>query len=614
MRFLYPAFLIGAAAIALPIVLHLLRRDVAPEVPFTAVRLLRRSPIERSRRRRLRELILLAARIAALVLLAAAFARPYIAGARGAGTLVIAIDRSFSMAAPGAFDRARASAREAIDAATAGERIAIVAFDDRAQVVAGPGSAGDARAAVAALRPGSGATRYAAAFARAAEVAGSGPAHLVLISDLQRTGLDGTGPVLPAGIDLTVRDVGGPATNLSVEDVRREDARVTAAIRNQGTSVRRGTARLSVDGREAASAGFSVQPNSTADVPFAVRVAASAALSVAVADPGGYPSDDVRFAAPGARVPGVLLVTGGRSSPAGFYLSRALAVQGDDDEEPAFDVHMATAAALSAMPVADLDRDAVVVLLSTQGIDRRARDALARVLARGGGVLVAAGPDVDAGVLSAAFGWSPPLAPTERPSPGALAATDLRHPAFRPFGSAVANLGQITFARAWAVADTGSWHALAEYTDGLPALLERRAANGRVILFTSDVDRRWNDFPLHPAFVPFVQELVRYLASDVPVKTRFTVGSAPSGVPAEPGIVTLADGRRAAVNVDPRESAIDRLDPAAFERSVAPVPRPDRGANTALAAAQVEAQQGYWRYGLILMLAALVAETFVGRS
>ena len=46
MSFLFPAFLIGSAAIALPIVLHLLRRDVAPEVPFSAVHLLHRRPVD----------------------------------------------------------------------------------------------------------------------------------------------------------------------------------------------------------------------------------------------------------------------------------------------------------------------------------------------------------------------------------------------------------------------------------------------------------------------------------------------------------------------------------------------------------------------------------------
>src|ERR1041385_4258725 len=107
MSFLTPLYLIGGALITLPIVLHLLRRDVAPPVPFTAVRLLRQSPVARSKRRRLRDLLLLAARVAALLLLAAAFARPYLAGAAPGSTLrIIAVDRSYSMNAPGRFPRA----------------------------------------------------------------------------------------------------------------------------------------------------------------------------------------------------------------------------------------------------------------------------------------------------------------------------------------------------------------------------------------------------------------------------------------------------------------------------------------------------------------------------
>ena len=47
MRFLTPAYLIGGILITLPIVLHWLRSDVAPRVPFSAVRLLAARPIER---------------------------------------------------------------------------------------------------------------------------------------------------------------------------------------------------------------------------------------------------------------------------------------------------------------------------------------------------------------------------------------------------------------------------------------------------------------------------------------------------------------------------------------------------------------------------------------
>ena len=71
--FLFPAFLIGSAAIAVPIVLHLMRRETAPLFQFSAVRFLQRVPVEQARRRRLRELLLLALRVAALLLLAVAF-------------------------------------------------------------------------------------------------------------------------------------------------------------------------------------------------------------------------------------------------------------------------------------------------------------------------------------------------------------------------------------------------------------------------------------------------------------------------------------------------------------------------------------------------------------
>ena len=72
MQFLSPLFLVGLAAIAIPLALHLFRKRADPIVPFGAVRLLRQAPVEQARRRRLRDLLLLALRVAALVLLAIA--------------------------------------------------------------------------------------------------------------------------------------------------------------------------------------------------------------------------------------------------------------------------------------------------------------------------------------------------------------------------------------------------------------------------------------------------------------------------------------------------------------------------------------------------------------
>ena len=84
----------------------------------------------------------------------------------------------------------------------------------------------------------------------------------------------------------------------------------------------------------------------------------------------------------------------------------------------------------------------------------------------------------------------------------------------------------------------------------------------------------------------------------------------PAGVPARPGIIQ-AEGRTLAVNVDVRESDIDRVTPAEFAALIARAPaRPS--SQPARAAEEAASRQGYWRYGLMLLLVALVAECFVG--
>ena len=223
MNFLYPAFLLGALAIAIPIALHLLRRDVAPDLPFTAVRLIKKSPVERSRRRRLRDVVLLVTRVAALLLLAAAFARPFAPSAAAAmqPLTIVGIDRSFSMGAPGRFERALQLARTAIDETGFGDRVAVIAFDDRAEVLALPGAAADARASLAALATRSGGTRFSSVINKASELASGGAARLIIISDLQRAGWDGQSRLaVPASLKVEVRDAGATPGNAAVVGAR----------------------------------------------------------------------------------------------------------------------------------------------------------------------------------------------------------------------------------------------------------------------------------------------------------------------------------------------------------------------------------------------------------
>jgi hypothetical protein len=136
-----------------------------------------------------------------------------------------------------------------------------------------------------------------------------------------------------------------------------------------------------------------------------------------------------------------------------------------------------------------------------------------------------------------------------------------------------------------------------------------------VVLFASDVDRRWSDFPLHPAFVPFAIETARYVTDSASDRRRardYTVANAPPGAGPGPGVFRTTDNRMVAVNVDPAEGVLDRLTTASF---AAKVDRHDSGGSALEAQAQeTESRQSFWQYGLALMLLALVGESFVGRS
>ena len=616
MSFLTPLYLAGAALIALPIVLHLLRRDVAPAVPFTAVSLLRKSPVDRSRTHRLRDLLLLAARVTALLLLAGSFARPYLAGAAPTGrTTVVAVDRSFSMADPARFERARALAREAIEQAR-GDRVALVAFDDRADVVSAAGTAADARAALAAVAPGSGGTRYAAVFDKAAELL-MDEAHgrLVVVTDLQRSGFDESPAMLPERIDLDVRDAGAVTANLSVTNATIDRRQLVATIRNFGPRARTTDVRFVADDRSLPTRHVTIPAGEAIDVTFDAAAGGATRLTAAVDDLDGYAADNERFAvADTPALPRILIVGGGPIATGGFYLSRALLAEGENGAD--FDVRTVTGGAFTAMPADQVRQQSVIMLLSTHGVDRGAGETLRAFLARGGGVFIAAGQEVDPSVVSALLDWRPPLAPRDMRNAGVLAATDLRHPVLQPFDAVAANFGQVVFDRAWQLDPGSAWRVVARYTNGGTALAERSAdaaratESGRVLLFTSDVDRRWNDFPLNPAFVPFAQEVARYLGARPPSVSAYLVADVPAGMPPRPGLVT-AGNRTVAINVDPRESAVERVTPAEFQKLVTRSSG-DSQPRAVRLARQTEGQQNYWRYGLLLMLGALVVEAFVG--
>src|SRR4030088_211331 len=90
MAFLTPFFLVGLGAIALPVLIHLIQRERKRVIEFPSLMFVRRIPYQSVRRRRIRHWALLLMRAAAIALIVAAFARPFlrqgtVAGAGGGG-------------------------------------------------------------------------------------------------------------------------------------------------------------------------------------------------------------------------------------------------------------------------------------------------------------------------------------------------------------------------------------------------------------------------------------------------------------------------------------------------------------------------------------------------
>ncbi len=630
LSFLSPLFLIGAAAAAIPIVLHLLKREPEVRVRFPTVALLKNAPVEHTEKRRIREWLLLALRVATLVLLAVAFARPFLASGvalESAGITIIALDTSASLTAPGAFDRVKQLARDAVSRVPSGQLIGVITFADLATLVAQPSAdRAFARAAIDAAAPGFGAARYYGALGAAVQAFGGRRGTIVVVTDLQENGLDAAAAAsVPESTSVEIADVGPMPPNLAVTAVRSVGDRIIASVFNSDTAARDARLRLTLDDRSAGDASVTVGPHASADVEFG-QASRAAAAAVAVEDASGIQADNLRYAVLGqSHRPTVLVVTAtGDLGREAFYVQQAL-VAGATTKN-SYQVQGVGAAQLSAWDSSRFGPAVAVFLLSTRGLERRGREALATYVRSGGGLVIAAGPEIDGEVVADVLGADTRLRVSlsegrdrdQRSLERSFAVSDARHPVFQIFAPEMSPFGQVRFPGAASIEGSGC-QAIGRFTTGAPALLECPVGDGRALVLASDLDGRWNDLPLHVAFVPFLSESVRYLGSGRARVGEFLVGEAPAGVVDRPGVSILAgasaigasESRRIAVNVDPRESDPARISVEEFQAGVMRLKNADRAEGRL--GTRDEDRQHLWQYVLCLMIGLLVVEGFVAR-
>ena len=316
--FLVPAFLAGLAALAIPLLMHLRHRDKDRPFRFPSLMFLEQLPIRTSQRQRITDWPLLLVRALAVAALVFAFARPVLTDKAAAGgdtrrrAVVLLVDRSLSMGYEGVWARALDSARAVVNALGSGDRVGVVAYDDAAEVLQRlSDDKSPALAAIATLKPLSRGTRLAPALRTARQMLLDAPfsaAEIIVISDLQRSGAAGIAGIdLPAGVQLRSIPVGAATranSAVRVIEARRvlDGTRSLLAVKARVQSrelpaARMVKARLTVNGRDAATSDVSLQPDGETVVTFTPVPAPDDAVALLVSlEPDALVADDTLHA------------------------------------------------------------------------------------------------------------------------------------------------------------------------------------------------------------------------------------------------------------------------------------------------------------------------------
>ncbi|PYR21019.1 MAG: hypothetical protein DMF95_31370 [Acidobacteria bacterium] len=544
MAFLTPFFLLGLSAIAIPVLIHLIQREKKRVIEFPSLMFVRRIPYQSVRRRRIRHWALLLMRAAAIALIVAAFARPFIhqgtvAAAVGGGAreVVILLDQSASMGYGDHWSRARDAARAVVRGLGADDRATLVLFDKNAEEnMRATSDRTRLEAAINAAHVGSGATRYGPALKLAESILSRSAIkrrEAVLVSDFQRSGWSGSEEVrFPEGMTVSTVSVASPnSANLAVPSVTfarasfsgQERITVTAGLSNKGDEPLKDVpVTLTIDGHEIQTERATVAPHAAGSVTFAQFTLTGPNVRGSVrAGADLLPADNIfHFVLAPSEPVSLAIVDSGDRSDGSLFLSKALSI----GTTPTFHVDVASASRVT--PTA-FDKRAVAVLNDTMFPPAGGGGVLKRFLERGGGLLVVTGdhttwPPGEAELLPGRLG-----ATVDRTSgrSGSLGYLDYSHPVFEVFKAP--RSGDFSAAHVFryrALQTLPTDRILARFDDGAIAAAERKVGAGRAIVWTSTLDDSWTDIGVKPIFLPLVHQLVRYLAHYEPATSWFTVG------------------------------------------------------------------------------------------
>jgi hypothetical protein len=660
MSFLSPWFLLGALAVAGPILFHLIRRSARERTTFSSLMFLSPTPPRAVRRSKLEHIWLLLLRCLCLLLLAAGFARPFFArdispppASAQERRLILLVDTSASMRREGLWDRARAVADEYLDKAFSSDQVAVLTFDLQPRTLISFAEWSSwpqeqravlARQRVAAITPGWMGTHLGLALTGAAEQFRENSVsrrEIILITDLQEGAkLDGLqGYPWPPGTRVTVKRISAKLQSNAGLEILEQPAGV-AGVNNDihvrvsnSSDSRKEKFRLGWQGASERMDIYltpgQIRTFSAPKPPVGMK---SGALELS-GDDLAY--DNLSYYA----APEIQRVTiydaglGSADDSAGmfYYLQRAF------PSTPRCQVQFAP----------ELTEQASFAVVATN-LEPGQITALHRWMESGKSALLVLANSYAAATLVNLLGL-PDARLTESDGEFALLGSiDFQHPIFKPFDDPrFSDFSHIHFWKhqRWDIPPAIHAHVLAKFDDDSPALFQVDVGQGHLLVLTSGWNPADSQLAVSSKFPPLLQTMLDWSGASASARFQFRTGDAipappssggpvkwlkPGGEPAtlpsgaafvdteKPGIYTAAWGgqeRLFAVNVPLEESRTKPISQDELARLGVPLAWDSEQAATVaqvhqqrLQDAELENRQKLWRWLIVAALAVTFGE------
>jgi len=546
MTFLNPLLLLGLAAAAIPLIIHLFNFRKPRKVDFSTLAFLKELQKSTMRRVRIKQWVLLLLRTLAIASLVLAFARPTLTGSgilggRAPSSVAIVLDNSLSMSLRdergGFLDQAKAFAAGIVEQMAPDDEITLLPTDGQADTrPATFHNAQNALDAIQDIMPRAGATTTSQTIANAGALLAKSDhlnREIYVISDLQgRTLSDSVVAQIPVGIRVAILPVGSRNfANVGVTDVRiasriieiGQPVRVEATLVNYGESTLDGyVASVYLEGKRVAQSTADLEPGLPATVSFAATPESRGWLAgVVQIEDDAFEYDNVRYFTLNVPERRRVLVVKGVDQRTD-YLELALSpnlVQ----NRVAFET---VTIPENALPAAGLGAYDAVILVGLRTISSGEVAEISRYIEAGGGMMIFPGAEARAEDYNALFaelqggsftGFSGNLGPGH--SIAKFDRVDYEHPLFEGvFEQADARKNKsvespdIYFSMDYTPGSERE-QTLIRQSNGHPFLEELRHGLGATFLLSVAPDPRWSDLPVRGLFIPLLYRSMYYLSA-----------------------------------------------------------------------------------------------------